>query len=258
MIEEARGISPRFLFNSFGDGNCSGFKNPVWSNCHLAMKCKYCDHLLIKKGIRNNIQKYYCRVCKKYSQSFYKNKHYSSTDENNITGLCKEGVGIASISRFLQIPKTTVIRKIKLIASRIKKPALFENKESYDIDEIKTMIRSSQNECWVTYCINHKTGKIIDFITGRRTMENVEPLINCIKSLNPKRIYTDGLNIYPSLIGSPLHKVGKYLTWKIERNHLTIRDRLKRLSRETLCFSKSELMLICCLKIFFWGKYSKI
>jgi len=38
------------------------------------------------------------------------------------------------------------------------------------------------------------------------------------------------------------HVVGKDMTWKIERKHLTLRTRIKRLARRTICFSKSILM----------------
>ncbi|MBW4472441.1 MAG: IS1 family transposase [Stenomitos rutilans HA7619-LM2] len=36
--------------------------------------------------------------------------------------------------------------------------------------------------------------------------------------------------------------MGKQCTQKIERKHLTLRTRLKRLARRTICFSKSEWM----------------
>jgi insertion element IS1 protein InsB len=39
-----------------------------------------------------------------------------------------------------------------------------------------------------------------------------------------------------------LHQVGKRKTQKIERKHLRLRTRIKRLTRRTICFSKCELM----------------
>jgi len=36
--------------------------------------------------------------------------------------------------------------------------------------------------------------------------------------------------------------VGKRKTQKIERKHLVLRTRIKRLARKTICFSKTELM----------------
>jgi len=38
------------------------------------------------------------------------------------------------------------------------------------------------------------------------------------------------------------HMVGKLTMQKIERKHLTLRPRLKRLARKTLCFSRSRVM----------------
>jgi hypothetical protein len=38
------------------------------------------------------------------------------------------------------------------------------------------------------------------------------------------------------------HLIGKDKTWEIERKHLTLRTRIKRLTRKTICFSKSILM----------------
>jgi IS1 family transposase len=38
------------------------------------------------------------------------------------------------------------------------------------------------------------------------------------------------------------HTVGKLLMQKIERKHLTLRTRLKRLARQAFCFSRSRIM----------------
>jgi insertion element IS1 protein InsB len=39
-----------------------------------------------------------------------------------------------------------------------------------------------------------------------------------------------------------VHTVGKANNQRIERKHLTLRTRIKRLARRTICFSKTELM----------------
>ena len=39
-----------------------------------------------------------------------------------------------------------------------------------------------------------------------------------------------------------MHCPGKCYTQKIERKHLALRTRIKRLARKTICFSKSILM----------------
>ena len=53
------------------------------------------------------------------------------------------------------------------------------------------------------------------------------------------RYYTDKANVYLRYLSSEQHTVGKLTMQKIERKHLTLRARLKRLARKTLCFSRS-------------------
>lgn len=49
------------------------------------------------------------------------------------------------------------------------------------------------------------------------------------------------------------HVVGKGNTWRIERKHLTLRTRIKRLARRTICFSKSILMHDTVIGLFING-----
>jgi insertion element IS1 protein InsB len=52
----------------------------------------------------------------------------------------------------------------------------------------------------------------------------------------------DGWGAYERHLEADTHTVGKRNTQKIERKHLTLRTRIKRLARKTICFSKSEHM----------------
>ncbi len=47
-----------------------------------------------------------------------------------------------------------------------------------------------------------------------------------------------------------MHVVGKSNTQRIERKHLTLRTRIKRLARKTICFSKSVRMHDIVLGLF--------
>ena len=63
--------------------------------------------------------------------------------------------------------------------------------------------------------------------------------------LEPFRIthfYSDGWGAYQRHLEADTHSVGKRNTHKIERKHLTLRSRIKRLARKTICFSKSKHM----------------
>ncbi len=56
------------------------------------------------------------------------------------------------------------------------------------------------------------------------------------------RFHTDGWGAYHRHIDDDQHTVGKQHTQKIERKHTTLRARIKRLARKTICFSKSVLL----------------
>jgi len=54
--------------------------------------------------------------------------------------------------------------------------------------------------------------------------------------------YTDGWGAYSRHLDPSIPTVGKQHTQKIERKHMTFRTRIKRLTRKTICFSRSILM----------------
>lgn len=220
----------------------------------LPIQCRYCKEPCIKKGCYKGVQKLYCKACHKFQRTHYKYRLTTAKDDNNIVLLNNEGMGISSISRYLQIAKTTVRRRILIISNKLSPPDFSEINQVYEVDEMQTFIGRNHPSCYVyiTYAINRVTKKVIDFVVGQRSKIVIGQVINKLLSFSPRLIFTDGLNIYPSLIPSTLHKVFRYHTNTIERNNLTLRTHLKRLGRKTICFSKSIMMLAACLKIYFW------
>jgi insertion element IS1 protein InsB len=63
-----------------------------------------------------------------------------------------------------------------------------------------------------------------------------------LKPLGLVHFYTDAAGVYDRHLPATAHPVGKLHTQQIERNHLTLRTRIKRLARKTLCFSKSVFL----------------
>ena len=57
-----------------------------------------------------------------------------------------------------------------------------------------------------------------------------------------QQFYTDDWGAYARHLDEEKHAIGKRNTQKIERKHLTLRTRIKRLGRKTICFSKLERM----------------
>ena len=208
------------------------------------MECIYCKADCIKKGKSKHTQRYQCKVCKRYQQESYAKQRISEEKYTWVKHLNNEGCGISSIARLLHISKSSVQRVIIRIAVAIKKPVFEQTGQQYQVDELYTYCQNKQNNCWLIYAINQKTGNVIDFCVGRRTKENIKQVIDCLLQLNPLKIRTDKLNIYPGLIPKNIHSVFRFCTNKIERNNLTLRTHLKRLSRKTICFTKSKFILV--------------
>ncbi len=215
------------------------------------MKCIYCQGDCIKKGKVKNVQRYQCKHCGKTQQRRYKKPRIEEGKYEWVKNLTKESSSISSISRLLNISKSSVQRIIERIATKIKKCECQETEQVYEMDELRTYCGNKQNESWVMYAINKTTGKVIDFCVGRRTKENLKKITESILLLNPKKIYTDGLTIYKTLIPEKLHKVFVHCTNKIERKNLNIRTHIKRFSRKTICFTRSNEMLENCLRMYF-------
>ncbi|HRE77741.1 MAG TPA: IS1 family transposase [Flavobacterium sp.] len=216
--------------------------------------CPHCkSNQIIKNGFtKNRKQQFYCKSCKTRSIDFYSNNAYCKYINSSIIRLTKEGVGIRSTARILNISPTTVLRRIILIAKAIKSPSISMGK-IYEVDEMRSFISNKSRPIWIVYALQRKTKKVVSFAIGKRTLRTLGTVINTLQLSKPKRIYTDGLRHYKSLTEKTIHCVKRYGTNQIERNNLTLRNNLKRLNRKTICYSKSYSVLLCVLKIYFWG-----
>lgn len=216
------------------------------------VNCTKCNGIAVKNGFQGKIQRYKCKLCDKKFQLDFTYKAYNVTVNDSIIILLKEGCGIRSIARILRISKNTVLARIISIGEKLKAKPLLQKGCSYEMDEIWTFIGDKNNVAWITYAIEKKSRNVVGFVLGSKTKENIQPLVNELILSVPKHIYTDGLNIYPALIPNTIHKRFQYCTNIIERNNLTLRTHLKRLSRRTICFSRSFSVLFNVLKIYFW------
>lgn len=214
------------------------------------MKCKNCQDFCIKKGCQNRRQTYYCKSCKRYQQKTYTYKLCTVSDEQTIVKLNNIGVGVSGMARFTGMSKSNIINKIRQISKKIVKPEIKEEQQTYEVDEMHTFIKRKSDHCYITYALNKKTRQVIGLVVGGRTKETIGRVIESLKGLNPKQIFTDKLNVYRGLIDKSIHTASAYQINHIERFNLTLRTHLKRLSRKTICFSKSKEMLESCLRIY--------
>jgi IS1 family transposase len=198
-------------------------------------------------------QRYFCKNCKTTKVEFYTYKAYKQEINQNIVSLTKEGVGILGTARLLAISPTTLLKRIKEIASNITQPAISKNK-TYEIDEMRTFIGNKNKLIWIVYALEKESRKVVSFNVGSRTNKTLANVIETVRLSNPKKIYTDKLINYKSLLEKEIHNFRNRSTNHIERMNLTLRTHLKRLNRRSLAFSRSAVVLSAILRIYFWGE----
>ena len=208
-----------------------------------AMECKKCNSKnCIKKGLRGTKQRFYCKDCESYFQSEYIYQASKSEVNEFVVSLLKEGCGVRSIARILSISSKTVLSRILKISNQIRIPYFNKFGCKFEVDEMFIKISNGKSQNWLIYAIEQKTKNVVGFIVGSRSSENLKHVIDKVLLLNPKRIYTDRLNIYPSIIPKEIHKRFQYCTNRIERMNLNLRTHIKRLSRKNdLLFKKQSV-----------------
>ena len=77
------------------------------------------------------------------------------------------------------------------------------------------------------------------YVFGRRKDEVFLKLKSLLKPFGITQYYTDYLGTCTRHLNAAEHQPGKRYTQKIERKHLRLRTRIKRLVRKTICLSKS-------------------
>jgi insertion element IS1 protein InsB len=118
---------------------------------------------------------------------------------------------------------------------------LYEVEEA-EMDEMWSFVGNKQQQRWLWHAIDHATGKVLAYVLAHHKDQALVKLVNLLKPFGIKRFFTDAWGAYERILDPDTHMIGKQNTQKIERKHLTLRTRIKRLARKTICFSKSIVM----------------
>jgi insertion element IS1 protein InsB len=108
-----------------------------------------------------------------------------------------------------------------------------------EVDEMWSYVKRKTEPRWLWHAIDHRSGKVLAYVFGRRQDEVFLKLKALREPFGITKYYTDYWGAYTRHIDVEEHQPGKRNTQKIERKHLTLRTRIKRLTRKTICFSKS-------------------
>ncbi len=233
----------------------------------MNIHCPACNSTSTKKNghIHNGKQNHYCKEC---SRQFVFNPQQiliSLAKRQRIRkllleriplrGICRvEGVSLRWLLAFMvdlydQLPDDLNFG-VKTFAEEL----MIYTLES-EIDEMLSFVGNKQNKQWIWIAIDVQSRQIIAFQVGDRSRVSAQALWKLIPE-NYRRhatFYTDGWQAYEGVIPEKQHRVvkkQKRITNHIERFNCTLRQRVSRLVRASLSFSKKLSNHIGAIKYF--------
>ena len=114
--------------------------------------------------------------------------------------------------------------------------------EEIELDEMWSFVGKKSNQRWLWHAIDHNTHEVLAYHFGERKDKAFQALQQKLNCFDIDFYFTDDWGAYERNLPKQKHLVGKNNTQAIERKHLTLRTRIKRLARKTICFSKLEKM----------------
>jgi insertion element IS1 protein InsB len=121
---------------------------------------------------------------------------------------------------------------------------MIQRVEEAEVDEIWSYVGKKREPPWLWHAIDHRSGHVLAYVLGRRKDAVFLKRKALLEPFGITRYYTDSWGAYTRHLDADEHQAGKRNTQQIERKHLTLRTRIKRLVRKTICYSRS-LVLRC-------------
>lgn len=123
------------------------------------------------------------------------------------------------------------------------------------LDELWSFVGKKKNKVWIWLALNPANGQIVGFHIGNRAIADAQKLWESIPPFFRDQVgfFSDYWQAYQAVFDSERHHaVGKDsgLTARIERFNCTLRQRVSRLVRKSLSFSKSWENHIGAIKYF--------
>ena len=107
-----------------------------------------------------------------------------------------------------------------------------------EMEERWSCVGHKGNPRWLWHASDHDSGKVLAYVFGRRQAQVFLRLKALLEPCGLPRYSTDYWGAYTRHREPDEHCPGKRTTQKIEREQLTLRTRIKRLARKTICFAK--------------------
>lgn len=211
--------------------------------------CHTCGSIhIIKNGsIHNGKPKHQCKSC---GCQFVNNPTKATVSDETkhlIDRLLLERISLKGIARVTGVSwswlQNYVNDKYSCISHYIKISEETTGKLTIECDEMWSFVDNKNNEVYIWLAIDRNTRQIVGCFIGDRTRKSARKLWESLPAIYQQNAiaYTDFWQAYKTVILPNNHRaVGKEtgLTNHIERLNNTFRQRVSRLVRSTLSFSK--------------------
>ena len=158
-----------------------------------------------------------------------------------------ERIPLAGIARVLSLSESSLQQYVNQLYEQVPQKVEVVPKEkgklTVQMDELWSFVDDKKNKRWVWLAIDADTREIIGCYIGDRSRKSAQALWDSLPGVYRQcaKVYTDYWEAYQTVIPSKRHEaVGKESgkTSYIERLNNTLRQRISRLVRKSLSFSK--------------------
>ena len=211
--------------------------------------CPSCQSDSVSRNGRTRHQKqnYKCRDCGRQFVSDPQWRMISEETKGIIDRLLLEKLSLAGIARALQISELWVQQYVNAKYQQVEMEVQVRPKPkrrlTVQMDELWSFVNDKGNKQWVWLALDAQTREIVGVHIGDRSAASAQALWQSLPAVYRQCavVYSDFWSAYAEILPSKRHRaVGKETgkTSYIERFNCTLRQRVSRLVRKTLSFSK--------------------
>lgn len=213
------------------------------------MSCPHCQSdQTVKNGtIHNGKPKYLCKTCGRQFVDDPQDRRISEETKALIDRLLLERISLAGIARAVGVSErwlqTYVNEKYAAQPRQVQVTPKKKGRLTIECDELWSFVGNKDNKQWIWIALDRETREIVgvaigarDEATARQLWESLPPVYRQCAVC-----YSDFWDAYACVLPSKRHRpVGKDSgqTSHIERLNNTLRQRMSRLVRKALSFSK--------------------
>jgi insertion element IS1 protein InsB len=212
------------------------------------LTCPSCgSQKVVKNGrIHNGKQNHQCTACDRQFVEAPQQKRIDPHTKAFIDKLLLEKLPLAAIARVCDVSESWLQQYVNHKYAAVPKTVNVSSKKGHltiECDEMWSFVQDKGNKQWIWLALDVATGEIVGVYVGERSEQDARQLWNSLPGVYRQCAvaYTDFWDAYGCVFPSERHNaVGKETgkTSYIERFNCTLRQRVSRLVRQTLSFSK--------------------